>query len=86
MKNMGAADWARAREEMARLSPEELARQAGAATATMSAQQQYAYNVRRAPLPLSPSPLSPSLSLCPLASPHAPKQPRREPSASLLSP
>lgn len=59
MKNMGAADWARAREEMARLSPEELARQAGAATATMSAQQTYAYNVRSAPraarrLPLSP--------------------------------
>lgn len=41
-------DWARAKEEMGRLSPEEMARQAQAASATLNAQQTYAFNVRAA--------------------------------------
>ncbi len=47
MGNMRPEDWERAKQQMSGMSPEEMGRQAQAAGAQMSAQQQYLVNVSR---------------------------------------
>lgn len=48
MKNMQPQDWEHAKREASRLTPEEMAQQAKSASATLTAQQTYVYNVSTA--------------------------------------
>lgn len=45
MKHMKPEDWERARNEMSRMDPDTLARQAAAAQSQMAGRQQYVMNV-----------------------------------------
>jgi hypothetical protein len=63
MRHMQPGDWERAKQQMSGMSPEEMARQAQAAGAQMSAQQQYLVNVRAR--------LHPGAPTAPVAAPAA---------------